>query len=275
MRADHFPALNLGMHKNDKEAQRLYLMYQGRAQALHNALTSAAKIYAWAWRTNREWLDDPTESPRWSRIQEIIKQKQGIPSGVALLLAEHIDGCWLVSDGLHNSPLECRKFKSYASQVASGTMRPDVFSDMFWRYEEIIEFDWLWVFSGSPAYYYGCGKEPKGYDFDKEIEKLKAFASRNRQGNKSCLYLMKNKRSGHYKIGVSKQPKFREKTLQSQEPDVELVGCWPKMAEWEKHWHSHFSKNRLRGEWFSLTPAQTRLFCHTCTKGEGPPMMAV
>lgn len=87
-----------------------------------------------------------------------------------------------------------------------------------------------------------------------------------------CLYLMKNKHTGHYKIGISKNPKMREGTLQSQEPDVALVGSWDKQSDNERDWHNYFSDYRLRGEWFKLTKTQVKMFCHFCTNGKGPPL---
>lgn len=88
-----------------------------------------------------------------------------------------------------------------------------------------------------------------------------------------CLYLMKNKRTGHYKIGISNNPKIREGTLQSQEPEVALVGSWEKQSDNERDWHNYFADYRLRGEWFELTKTQIKMFCHACTSGKGPPLV--
>ena len=43
---------------------------------------------------------------------------------------------------------------------------------------------------------------------------------------KKFTYLMKNTRDGQYKIGESNYPKFREKTLMSQEPVIEIFACF-------------------------------------------------
>jgi hypothetical protein len=71
-----------------------------------------------------------------------------------------------------------------------------------------------------------------------------------------ALYLMKNKRNNLYKIGVSNTPRFRERTLQSQEPEIEMVGLWPGLSEMESAWHKHFKEQRVRGEWFALSQIQ-------------------
>jgi hypothetical protein len=67
---------------------------------------------------------------------------------------------------------------------------------------------------------------------------------------------MKNKRNNLYKIGVSNTPRFRERTLQSQEPEIEMVGLWPGLSEMESAWHKHFKEQRVRGEWFALSQIQ-------------------
>lgn len=67
------------------------------------------------------------------------------------------------------------------------------------------------------------------------------------------VYVMQNRRNGLFKIGFSKKPYFREKTLQSQEPEVEMIFSHKGSIELEKLIHGNFSRNRIRGEWFSLT----------------------
>lgn len=66
------------------------------------------------------------------------------------------------------------------------------------------------------------------------------------------VYLMKNSRNGHYKIGLSVHPEFRERTLQSQEPEVHLVWKIEGEKSDERHLHEKFGDRRLRGEWFDL-----------------------
>lgn len=72
------------------------------------------------------------------------------------------------------------------------------------------------------------------------------------------VYLMKDLINGFYKIGISNNPSYREKTLQSEKPSIELLASkqFPirKFAEsFEKSLHNTFSNNRIRGEWFDLS----------------------
>ena len=61
-----------------------------------------------------------------------------------------------------------------------------------------------------------------------------------------------------HKIGISNKPEYREKTLQSEKPTIELVchKLFPtrKISESiEKALHESFKDKRLRGEWFDLS----------------------
>jgi len=76
--------------------------------------------------------------------------------------------------------------------------------------------------------------------------------------NDAChVYLMHDTSNGYYKIGISNKPYYREKTLQSEKPTIELITSkkFPvrKIAESiEKSLHSVYNDKRLRGEWFEL-----------------------
>ena len=72
-------------------------------------------------------------------------------------------------------------------------------------------------------------------------------------------YLMKNNHTKLYKIGRSINPRYREKTLQSQEPNIKMVKVWDKNIE--KILHKLYSEYRVRGEWFNLTPIQVKYIC--------------
>lgn len=72
-------------------------------------------------------------------------------------------------------------------------------------------------------------------------------------------YLMKDNNTGLYKIGKSKNPKNREKTLQSEKPTLKMVKIWSKNIE--KHLHYIYKEQRVRGEWFELTPIQVKYIC--------------
>jgi hypothetical protein len=69
-------------------------------------------------------------------------------------------------------------------------------------------------------------------------------------------YLMKDNHSGFIKIGKSKDVGFRERTLQSQKPSIELVAYVDR--DIEKHLHLTYQSNRVRGEWFSLSESQIK-----------------
>ena len=73
-------------------------------------------------------------------------------------------------------------------------------------------------------------------------------------------YLIKNKRNGFYKIGKSKRPFKREKTLQSQEPLIEIIKVFNKDVESELH--KLYSEFRIRGEWFDLSKIQVKYICN-------------
>lgn len=76
-------------------------------------------------------------------------------------------------------------------------------------------------------------------------------------GETCHLYLMKDLSNGYYKIGISNKPKYREKTLQSEKPTIELLKSkeFPnrKIASaFEMSIHKSYDNKRLRGEWFEL-----------------------
>ncbi|KQO22927.1 hypothetical protein ASF10_11290 [Flavobacterium sp. Leaf82] len=67
------------------------------------------------------------------------------------------------------------------------------------------------------------------------------------------VYLMINKDTSLIKIGTSKKPLYREKTLHSQEPKIHLIALWCCNKEIEKKLHKKYNDRRIRGEWFKLT----------------------
>jgi hypothetical protein len=82
----------------------------------------------------------------------------------------------------------------------------------------------------------------------------------------SHLYLMKCNRTGFYKIGKSKNPKHREKTLQSESPSIQMIAVFNGQGWQERDWHIHFAKCRVRGEWFDLTKIQVAFMCQELLK---------
>lgn len=78
-------------------------------------------------------------------------------------------------------------------------------------------------------------------------------------GSDPCyVYLMVDTANGFHKIGISNHPEYREGTLQSEKPTIELVCSkqYPSRliaSAIESALHTAFGKKRLRGEWFDLS----------------------
>lgn len=77
------------------------------------------------------------------------------------------------------------------------------------------------------------------------------------QFNWCYVYLMRDNTNSYHKIGISNKPEYREKTLQSEKPSIEMLACkkFPtrKIAEAiESALHTAYSQQRVRGEWFNL-----------------------
>ena len=70
---------------------------------------------------------------------------------------------------------------------------------------------------------------------------------------KTFIYLMRHS-NGLIKIGRSKSPRTREKTLQAEDPKLELIFHSEADVGVEKRLHAIFHSLRVRGEWFELMP---------------------
>ncbi|MFA0961025.1 GIY-YIG nuclease family protein [Roseivirga sp. BDSF3-8] len=98
-------------------------------------------------------------------------------------------------------------------------------------------------------------------NFIDKVEFLREFFGNRHEDqvsneNENYIYLMLNKRNGLTKIGTSIQPKYREKTLQGEEPEVFLISIWPAPRKVEKELHKMFFHQKERGEWFNLKSEQ-------------------
>lgn len=66
------------------------------------------------------------------------------------------------------------------------------------------------------------------------------------------VYLGINKLTKRIKIGFSSKPEMRERTLQEEVPDFQIIhkvkGTWRD----EQNLHAKFASKRMRGEWFDL-----------------------
>ena len=70
-------------------------------------------------------------------------------------------------------------------------------------------------------------------------------------GKSQKTYLMRDSNTGYTKIGKAKDPKFRERTLQSEKPTISLFATCDSLVEPELH--KKFESKRIRGEWFLLS----------------------
>ena len=82
------------------------------------------------------------------------------------------------------------------------------------------------------------------------------------------VYLMCDSKNGYHKIGISKTPEYRERTLQSEKPTIELVCAkeYPsrKIAEAiESALHKVYERERIRGEWFNLSKTDVMMIQKT------------
>ena len=97
--------------------------------------------------------------------------------------------------------------------------------------------------------------EPKKYYIKKDL-----LSEKNSIKNTFIkTYLMKDNHNNLYKIGFSKNPKKRERTLQSEKPSIKIVKLWDYNIE--RKLHEKYDEFRVRGEWFNLTPIQVRYIC--------------
>ena len=97
------------------------------------------------------------------------------------------------------------------------------------------------------------------YDTNKLLNKSDKSTYIKKQKTPEVCYIIKNKRNGLYKIGYSSKPLNREKTLQSEEPELESIKIFKNNHE--KELHKIYSKQRIRGEWFDLTNLQVKYIC--------------
>lgn len=92
-----------------------------------------------------------------------------------------------------------------------------------------------------------------------ECARYFTMLSRHPIGRETKLYVMYDERTAMFKIGVSVNPQYRERTLQSDNPLIVMVGCWDAYKSQEKEWHERFAQHRVRGEWFQISTDDIRL----------------
>lgn len=72
-------------------------------------------------------------------------------------------------------------------------------------------------------------------------------------------YLMKDEATGQTKIGKSKVPQRRERTLQAEKPTISLLYVCD--CDVENELHKQYADKRTRGEWFTLTEDDINYIC--------------
>lgn len=94
------------------------------------------------------------------------------------------------------------------------------------------------------------------------VEEVEAPSTSN--VSETCyVYLMKDMANNFHKIGISNHPKYREHTLQSDKPTIELLCAkeYPNRTialSIEAALHKAYSSKRLRGEWFNLDESDVK-----------------
>lgn len=92
------------------------------------------------------------------------------------------------------------------------------------------------------------------------INSTTSITYKKKEPEPKYLYIMKDISTGYHKIGISKNPQYREKTLQSEKPTIEIVwvsdSTTIKARDIEKALHNYFEHRRTRGEWYNLSSHQ-------------------
>lgn len=112
---------------------------------------------------------------------------------------------------------------------------------------------------------YKWALQEAGFTFEKETQNVD---DADVKLDPCFVYLMCDSKNGYHKIGISKTPEYRERTLQSEKPTIEMVCAkeYPsrKIAE-AIEWalHKVYSEKRIRGEWFDLNNADVYILKET------------
>jgi len=130
-------------------------------------------------------------------------------------------------------------------------------------------YDLLESFSSSPGHFVFKHRDGRSAVFNKtafvqsrldsmaeeeEAQRAAALAEQLRRSRfTTFVYLMEDPRNGAFKIGRSKTPGIRERTLQAEAPEILLRFSIPAEERHERDLHTLFQNRRVRGEWFQLT----------------------
>lgn len=100
-------------------------------------------------------------------------------------------------------------------------------------------------------------KEVPDYEYPRKTHKGKGSDNGIATFDWCYVYLMQDLSNNYYKIGMSKTPEYRERTLQSEKPTIRMI-CHKKLPSrkiaeaFERALHNAFADKRIRGEWFNL-----------------------
>lgn len=86
-----------------------------------------------------------------------------------------------------------------------------------------------------------------------------AFSSSPTTQSRKQTYLILDEKNGCVKIGISRHPKVRERTLQSEKPFMLLYKVCDENIEAQLH--EEYSEKRIRGEWFKLSEQEIVDIC--------------
>ena len=98
----------------------------------------------------------------------------------------------------------------------------------------------------------------KKLNYIKKLAQTKENKLRIKREKSKC-YIIKDNTNNTYKIGTSINPLKREKTLQSQKPNLKLIKIFENNIE--KELQELYKHCRLRGEWFKLNKVQLEYIC--------------
>jgi DNA-binding transcriptional regulator YhcF (GntR family) len=79
-----------------------------------------------------------------------------------------------------------------------------------------------------------------------------SYDAPHRMAKSGYIYIMKDSTHTYLKIGYSKDPKYRESTLQGEKPTISLVTKFKGTMSQEQAVHRILAKYRVRGEWFNV-----------------------
>ena len=92
---------------------------------------------------------------------------------------------------------------------------------------------------------------------EEQREEMMADNNDNKEKSSCYVYLMIDTTNNFHKIGISNHPRYREHTLQSDKPTIELLCAkeYPSREiakAIESSLHNVYANKRIRGEWFNL-----------------------